>query len=129
MLSVLSLLLFTVSCKKTKPAIIIQDGNYTGTFVRETIAAVFTSQVTMRFSGSTWSGQSQLTYFPALCNGSYKLDGADSIDFENACIWPANFDWTLILGGSYKIDIVGGTIEISRAYNSAFKDVYRLTKL
>jgi len=84
--------------------------------------------VTLIFSGNDWSGQSQIAKYPALCRGTYKPNGADSITFENACPWTAEFDWTFILSHNYKIKIVGNDIEISSNHNGVFKDIYKLTK-
>jgi hypothetical protein len=52
----------------------------------------------------------------------------NNVTFENACLWTAEFDWTLILSQDYKIKVVGNTVEISRDYNGGFKDIYNLTK-
>jgi hypothetical protein len=126
--TVLFLAFFAVSCKKTNPSFVIPDGTYTGTFQRQTSMGGQISNVTITFSGSNWTGQSQFVKYPALCHGTYNAKGINSIAFQNACPWTAEFDWTLILSYDYKIKVVGKGIEISRNYNSSFKDVYKLTK-
>ena len=126
--ALLSLTLFTISCKKTNPDLVIPDGTYVGTFQRLTSGSGQTSNVTITFSANSWIGQSQFAKYPALCNGTYKANGVDNITFENACPWTAEFDWTLILSRDYKIKVVGNNVEISRDYNGTFKDIYNLTK-
>lgn len=51
-----------------------------------------------------FSGQSEKTKFPAICEGNYSIIN-DSINFENTCFWTAEFDWTLILGGKWKYEV------------------------
>ena len=120
--------IFAVSCNKTLSNNLIPEGTYVGTFQRITSTGGEISNVTITFSANNWTGQSQFAKYPALCRGTYKLNSADKITFENACPWTAEFDWTLILSQDYKIKMVGNDIEISRDYNGAYKDIYKLTK-
>ena len=122
------LIMLAVSCKKSTSNLLIAEGTYTGTFQRQTLSGGQISNVTITFSASNWSGQSQFAKYPALCHGTYKATGTDSITFENACPWTADFDGTLILSQDYKIKIIGNDIEISREYNGSQKDIYKLTK-
>ena len=124
----LCMTLLSVSCKKTNSAFLIPDGSYAGTFQRQTSTGGQISNVTITFSANNWFGQSQFEKYPALCHGTYQAKGVDSVTFQNACAWTAEFDWSLILGQDYKIKVVGNDIEISRDYNGAFKDIYKLTK-
>lgn len=128
-LSVIFLVTFCFSsCKKSNSNFLILDGTYVGTFQRNTSIAGQISNVTITFSANNWTGQSQYVKYPALCHGTYSSKGSDSISFENACPWTAEFDWTLILSQDYKIIIAGMDIEISKDYNGAFKDIYKLTR-
>ncbi|MDE3235984.1 MAG: hypothetical protein KGO81_08530 [Bacteroidota bacterium] len=126
--ALLILTLLTVSCKKVNQTFVIPEGTYVGAFQRLTSSGGQVSNVTITFSGNNWTGESQFIKYPALCHGTYKVIGTDSITFENACFWTAEFDWTLILSQNYKIKVVGNNLEISRDYNGVFKDVYNLTK-
>ena len=89
------------SCNKSTSNSIILNGTYSGTFQRLTKSGGQISNVTITFSGNTWTGQSQYAKYPALCQGTYKEISADSISFENTCPWTAEFDWSLILNGDY----------------------------
>ena len=124
----LCLSIFAVSCKKTLSNYLIPEGTYVGTFQRITSTGGEISNVTITFSANNWTGQSQFAKYPALCRGTYNINSANKITFENACPWTAEFDWTLILSQDYKIKMVGSDIVILRDYNGAYKDIYKLTK-
>jgi len=126
--TLLCLTLFTLSCKKTNSAFLIPDGIYTGTFQRQSATGGQISNVAITFSANHWTGQSEFDKYPALCHGTCYAKGIDSVVFENACPWTAEFDWTLILSEAYKIEVAGRDIEISRDYNGLYKDIYKLTK-
>jgi hypothetical protein len=121
-------ILFAISCKKTNPDSLILEGTYAGTFQRLTSGGGQISNVTMTFSSNNWTGQSQYAKYPALCHGTYTINGTGKVTFENACPWTAEFDWTLILSQDYKIKVTGNNIEISRDYNGSYTDIYKLTK-
>lgn len=63
-----------------------------------------TGKVEIEFQNMIFSGQSEKTKFPAICEGNYSIIN-DSINFENTCFWTAEFDWTLILGGKWKYEV------------------------
>jgi hypothetical protein len=85
----------------------------------------------MTFSSNTWSGSGDHVKYPALCNGTYKIEG-DTIVFENVCVWTAEFDASLILSGKYKLVRTENSIEFNRDNRSATSDTYvdryKLTK-
>ena len=69
-----------VSCTKTNSST-IPDGIYSGTFQRLTDPSGLISNVSITFSGNTWTGQSEYEKYPALCHGSYEKN-ADSKPFK-----------------------------------------------
>jgi hypothetical protein len=123
--SILVLLLILISCEKEK--IVekqISDGTYTGTFQRQFVwADSDTAQITLTFNGNQWSGSSDIEKYPALCKGTYSIDG-DTIVFENGGSWPNEFDRSLILSGKYALTKTGKTIEFSKDKRSATADTY-----
>jgi hypothetical protein len=121
-------ILIDASCKKTITHSPIPNGTYKGTFQRQIAGGGQISNVTITFSGNTWDGKSESDQYPALCHGTYKQIGLDSINFEDECFWTADFDWSLILSGNYEIKLSSKRIEITRNYNGNYKDVYELTK-
>lgn len=127
LISVLTLTLN--SCIKASSSTSVLSGTYKGTFQRQTPSSGSISNVTISFEGNRWTGESQFSKYPALCHGTFKLnENRDSIFFENTCIWTAEFDWTLILGGTYHLKASGYNIEFSKEYSGNFKDVYKLSK-
>lgn len=117
----------TGSCRKSASDTTIADGTYTGTFQRTNINASIISNVTLTFSENRWSGTSDHGEYPALCNGTYSTNG-NTITFNNACAWLANFDWTYILAGSYTINTSGQHITITKDYNGVYQDIYKLSR-
>ena len=95
------------------------NGAYVGTFERQNNA----SNVILNFQNGQFTGESDTTKFPAICNGNYQIS-KNSITFENLCPWTAEFDWTLILSGMWNFQISGEELILT---NSA-GDKYTLTK-
>jgi hypothetical protein len=124
----LFLTLVGISCKKTNYDYLIPNGTYSGTFQRQTLTGGQISNVTLVFSADSFSGQSQYVHYPALCHGTYKIVNADSVTFQDDCAWTAEFDWSLIINRGYKIKMEGKTLEITRDYPGAYKDIYELTR-
>jgi len=114
-----------LGCKKDEKRFTqFSDGVYEGTFQRELVwSNSDTAKITITFSSGTWSGVSNKSKYPALCNGTYSITG-DTILFENECAWTAEFDWSLILSGKYALTTDGNTIQFSRDYRSATSDMY-----
>jgi hypothetical protein len=123
MVTFLVSLIFT-SCEKNEEPAYLDIGNYSGTFQREWVwGDSDTANIIMTFSSNTWSGTSDKIKYPALCNGTYRIEG-DTIVFENLCVWTAEFDASLILSGKYKLISNGNNIEINKDYRSATADTY-----
>lgn len=109
-----------------------EEGTFTGTFQRDLVFGDNEiANITLTFDGNRWSGTGDYPKYPALCSGTYSIDGK-KITFQNECPWTAEFDWTLILSGEYKLTKTGSVLEFSRDYRSATSDTYidqyRLTK-
>ena len=102
----------------------IPEGTYHGTFQRQMVwTDTEIASITLIFTANQWSGTSEFQKYPALCHGTYSINGA-TILFENACIWTAEFDWSLILSGKYVLTKTGKSVEFSRDYRSATTDTY-----
>ena len=126
-------LIFLISCDKEEHIDRkLPDGIYVGTFQRDHVAIdTDTANITMTFSSNQWSGSSDIVKYPALCSGTYSIFG-DTIIFENECIWTAEFDHSLILGGKYVLKESEDTIEFYRDYGGdptyTYIDKYRITR-
>lgn len=109
-----------------------QEDTFTGTFQGDLVFGdTEIANITLTFDGNRWSGTGDYPKYPALCSGTYSING-NKITFQNECAWTTEFDWTLILTGEYKLTKTGSTLEFSRDYRSATSDTYidqyRLTK-
>lgn len=82
------------SCGTDQPQLL--EGKYSGTFTRGNES----SNVQLVFENGKFEGSSEVTKFPAICNGTYQVSG-NKIEFTNSCAWTAEFDWSLILAGSW----------------------------
>ncbi len=120
-------ILFLVSCRKNNETKVPPEGVYTGTFTRVGFVWTKPDSVKITFTGNNFSGESKGP--SRICNGSYEII-ADSVNFNNACVFTANFDWPLIMSGKYKIFMEGDSMVISRMYISfnSYSDTYRLKK-
>jgi hypothetical protein len=123
-------ILMSISCRKSNESdksINIPSGVYKGTFKRSFSSDI--SNVTITFSPHTFEGQSEVTHYPDICNGSY-LAGKDSISFRNGCAYTANFDWSYILEGKFKIILSGDSLVLTRGYEGVayFYDTYKLKR-
>jgi len=129
----LFVIIFTLGCKRDQsPNDKISTGIYIGTFQRQlAFGGGDVVQVSINFDSDTWTGSSSNNKYPALCNGTYVING-QKIIFSNKCVWTADFDWTLILTGEYNFTVNGNQLTISRDYSGpttdAYTDNYLLTK-
>lgn len=106
-----------------------EEGTYKGTFIRNWPSGQSnTANITMTFEDNRWSGSSNIPKFPALCRGTYSING-NKITFQNECPWTAEFDWSLILSGEFTLEKSGKELEFSNYNRSAtFTDHYKLVK-
>lgn len=118
------------SCSKDNNNVNIQPGTYKGTFARVGAARWEPpAEVTLTFNGNQYTGQATVQYYPAVCNGTFSLNGSKA-NFKNACVWTANFDGTLILDGDYEIEVRADSLFITRGYPGTIyeEDKYQLKK-
>jgi len=120
LLIVLGIILI-LSCNKnddenSQPEI---NGEYLGIFERNGN----TSNVELNFTNGIYSGESETEKFPAICNGNYSISN-NSIEFENVCVWTAEFDWTLVLGENWNYTMENNILIMTKSNG----DKYTLTK-
>ena len=117
-----TLLFVLISCNKNDSEIAIPqitNGNYIGIFERNGV----NSNVQLNLNSGTFNGQSTTQKFPALCNGTYSSTN-NTINFEDTCVWTAEFDWTLILNGEWNYVVNGSVLTLTKANG----DKYILTQ-
>ena len=116
------------SCNKNNEHPYPLSGSYAGTFHRtgDTSAP---SHIQITFDEDSFSGTSDRNFYPAICNGTYRVFG-DSIAIQNLCAFPAFFDWTLIFSGNYAYSMKGDSIYFTRNFGdfAYTPDVYALKK-
>lgn len=105
----------------------LSEGTYVGTFQRQTLAASTASQVTLTLSGGDWTGSTSIPRYPALCSGQYAITGTQ-VQFEDTCTWTADFDWSLILDGTYDITRYDDTVVLTKQQGNSTVDIYKLKK-
>ena len=122
---ILAFTLILVACQKDNDEVIGNfDGLYSGTFQR---TGMDTTDVSIEFFQNTFRGESSRDKYPAICRGSFDLDN-NSINLVDSCTWTADFDWSLILNGSYNISFrQDNTLRIWRS-NGTVTDEYILRK-
>jgi len=109
----------------------VVQGTYAGTFIRWVGKEGSVTKVKITFSGNGFNGSGDSSNYPAICNGTFTVtDMPDSIHFVNQCDFPANFDWTMILNGSYKLVKTSDSLYIRRIIGDFVyeEDVYSLRK-
>jgi|JI9StandDraft_2_1071091.scaffolds.fasta_scaffold191407_2 hypothetical protein len=103
----------------------LTPGTYKGHFIRSSPSAKYApSNITLTFTADSFAGESSVVKYPAICNGTYKITGQE-IEFFNNCPWTAEFDWSLILSGKFKLNVDGGQLEMTRHSNGQ-TDYYKL---
>jgi len=108
--------------------VVLENRTYVGQFNRSSPNTKWqASTVTLTFDNNNFTGNSSSIKYPAICKGTYEISGSEII-FTNAYPWTAEFDWTLILGGKFKLSKSGAEIIMTRSYNGSVVDTYRLVK-
>ncbi len=95
------------------------NGEYSGTFtVKYESGEIFSEPVTVTFSANQYVSSIGPNRFPAGGNGTFEVK-ENSIEFKDKNIWTADFDWGLILGGTYDLKKNGVVIELYKRQNNA----------
>ena len=116
-----------LACNNDEEAVIV-PGTYTGEFNRYSPGSpLISSHVSITLDQNTFTGSSDAPKSPAICSGSYKLTGSE-IEFSNHCPWTAEFDWTYILGGKFKVKVMNDEMILVRMYDNQVTDLYRLQR-
>lgn len=132
LLLILFALSFISACKKSNEVQTENktlSGRYLGIFYR---TGGDTVNVSLLFIDNNFSGSSDRAKYPAICNGTFNIEknsGASSINFNDNCVWTADFDWSLILEGEYELSFnADNSVTIAR-HSLASSDYYTLWKV
>ena len=106
MKAIFSIMIFLIvigisGCVNDNSTIILENGTYEGT---------------ISFEGNNYSSSAGPNRYPAGGNGTFELSG-DLVEFSDVNIWTADFDWGLILSGTYVITETNTYIEFLKNQN------------
>lgn len=105
----------------------LRKGTYKGIFKRFNQENSLESEVTLQIDSRNFSGTSTISKYPAI--GSGKIDTEEgTLIFNDRNAWTADFDWTLILDGTYLDNSHDDSLIFTRSYANGWVDVYRLKK-
>jgi hypothetical protein len=85
------------------------------------------ANVTITIQGDRFEGISSFRNYPAICDGTVHPESV-SVHFKNECVFTADFDWTLILGGTYRVSQERNTITLVKSYGGGRYDTYTLSR-
>lgn len=121
--------LFLISCEAGLLGDgVLTDGTYVGVFTRmDPVAKYQPSNVTITITGDRFVGSSSIRHYPAICEGRFSTNGR-VVEFENDCLFTADFDWTYILGGTFQLETERNTLMLTKSYGAGRYDTYTLTR-
>jgi hypothetical protein len=103
-------LLPILGCKKEKNQSLV-DGTYTGTFKVIYTSGTQTGNTKITLGEGIYSCLGNSNFLPAGGSGTY-IQEENKITFEDLNFWTVNFDWNLILSGSYDYSFNGERLKI-----------------
>ncbi|MDN4166068.1 hypothetical protein QWY31_11180 [Cytophagales bacterium LB-30] len=106
------------------------EGTYSGKFY-QTYPGQSTlefAEVSLGFFNGHFSGTSDIALYPALCEGTYSRPHEYLIEFQNACFFTANFDWSLIIDGRYQVKYEKDAIHLVQKMSNGFENHFIITK-
>lgn len=126
---------FLISCSKEKEeenriAICFPGPDstvYKGKFERSAISGVQSSDVILKLKDNVFSGTSIQPLFPAIGTGTFSTTSS-TVSFKNQTMWTANFDWTLILDGTFDVRVNGDSLILTKFRGYDFVDTYSLKR-
>lgn len=125
----LGLLMSLAACNDIEdvdPALL--QGQFTGTFERIVDGqSLGVASISLLLEGNSFSGSGGPNRYPVICNGIFTVSG-NRVSFANACFFTADFDWSLILNGTWQINQQGGELILRRSADSLV-EVYRLQRI
>ncbi len=104
------------------------NGIYSGTFTVEyKDGKIFSNPVSVQFEGENFLSSTGTNRFPAGGNGKFEVRSS-TIEFVDKNFWTADFDWNLILSGTYAYKINGSKLTLSAGKNDVGFYKYELNK-
>lgn len=113
------LVLISISCSEDaiQSSATVFDGKYEGVFiVVYNDEQTFSNPVRITFDGELFSSSAGPERIPAGGNGTFEVRG-NEVEFIDENFWTADFDWGLILSGTYTISETRTQIELVKKQN------------
>jgi hypothetical protein len=126
LITVLLLQYLQQGCKKNDTR--ISDGTYAGTFTVTYSSGVQSNNVVLEISGGKYNCSGNTNRIPAGGAGSFVLEN-NKLKFTDEQVWTADFDWNLILNGSYNYTFDGQQLKITAYKNNVAYYKYDLLKI
>jgi hypothetical protein len=94
------------------------------------VAPAPSGPVEVNFSSDSYQSTGNSNYIPAGGSGTFHILENKNIEFKNTNMWTANFDWNLILNGTYTYKLKGDSLILSKEAASGIKVLeYRLKRI
>jgi hypothetical protein len=125
-LAILSLSILLLSCEKIQ--LKSKNGTYKGTFtVTYNNGIVRAGETTLELKNGEFSCSKNSNRVPAGGSGTFSIN-ENEITFTDENAWTADFDWNLILEGTYNCEFQGKKLIISADKNGLGHYKYELEK-
>jgi hypothetical protein len=97
-------------CEESDTNVNFENGNYSGTFIiTESDGQPQSGNVIFNFSNNSYSVVPEKLYLPPVGGGTFSING-NTIVLVDTAIHTAEFDWTLILNGSFELSYNGNIL-------------------
>ncbi|WP_421869827.1 hypothetical protein [Marinoscillum sp.] len=107
----------------------LESGVYSGSFTAmyDVDKSPLIHDVSITIDGNRFTCSSGPQYIPAGGSGTFQVEG-NEITFVDENVWTANFDWGLILNGTYLIRENNGEYLIQCVINDVVRYEYQVKK-
>jgi hypothetical protein len=123
LLVLLSFVVIATGCKKVNITTQKLQGNYTGQLVSKSDQPSVTN-FNVQLSGNTYQASATSGVLPLGTKGSFKVNN-NQVVFVDSLAHTANFNWGLLLNGSYATQLKGDSLILIKSDGSY---AYRLKK-
>jgi hypothetical protein len=108
------MILFAGCSDKLNPDLL--NGRYTGTFHYISPADLkgTSAPADVRLADGRYSSAGNEHYIPAGGSGTFVIKDQKFLEFKDENIWTANFDWGLILNGTYNYEVKADSLILTR---------------
>lgn len=112
-------------CKKEN--LRIEDGTYKGTFTVTYSSGTQSGYTTLVLKNGEFSCSGNTNKIPAGGSGTFSSSNS-TVTFNDENFWTADFDWNLILSGTYDYTFNGENLKITANKNGVGNYTYDLIK-